>query len=1120
MSHRLSILFAWTILLIGASRGAAQDVVVDDAPPTDMTSARAALSRPITMHVDHASVAAALDAAIAAAQLDVIYHRELVTASEKVVTLDVKDVACGTVIDRILNGTGLQLVPVPGHRFTVLKRAADQTRAQAGDVGGRIIDAKTKQPVVGVRLTLDDTVQAVRSDAQGHYRFTNVSSGTHRITVRAVGYLRQTRVVTVTDDQTSVSDFTLETSVNTLDQVVVTATGTQRVRELGHVVSTINADSLVKEAPITNIGELLQSRVPGLQVLTGDGGEAGGEISLRLRGTSTFSLDPEPIVIVDGIRYQSNNLITYGGVSREDIRSQLGNPQSPLNNLNPNDIDKIEVVKGPSASTLYGPDAANGVIVITTKRGVPGKTIFNWYARPVSSDVPKSRLRHGYKIWSHTPSGAPFQANCTLNRQYEDQQCILDSITTGTPSVVDDRYSILAKNRPTWQYGANMSGGVSQLQYYLSGNYDSQVGAVHLAPAIQEFLQQQLGVHALSDAVRNPNTLQVLGSQGNMSTNAGSRSTVSLTAGYTQTNHRMAQPGIFVDQLTRGVHIPQTDTNIARYLGNPRFSLRTVEENANRFTSALNATTQVLPWLSMNGIVGIDLNGTTQHMMLPAGQLTPTDGGDAEDDRRSNVDRTATLGATALAHPGRLTFRSSLGVQYTYTHLDGVSVRGQGLAPGSTSIGTATSLSTTQLWSETVSLGTYGEEVVGLNDRLFLTGSLRYDGSTSFGEAYHPRPFPKAGLSWIASEEPFFKGMPGLRELRLRTSVGSASRYPTSLMKYGEEIGFPVPLEGQTQNAFDRDELANPLLRPEKSRESEFGADITVASDIAIGLTWHSRRVTDQLLNVSNSASLPRTWTNVGNMKLHGFEATVSIPVVDTRALRADLQLSYSDQRNTILSLGALSERRSSDGDSRAIGYPIGALFSDRPRVVGVMDTVGGGPDGIVFSNEIVFDTTHRFLGLSIPPKTYTASPRFSVLGGHVRISSLFDRQTGFLRLDRMQRDCRSTALCLGPFVKGTSLIDQARYFNAQNVDFLEPGDFTRWREFNVTADVPQRFLRIDPIHLHFTRATVSLQGRNLSLWTKYHGTDPESRNNGFISVESNGVPQARAWSFRFDITP
>jgi len=594
---------------------------------------------------------------------------------------------------------------------------------------------------------------------------------------------------------------------------------------------------------------------------------------------------------------------------------------------------------------------------------------------------------------------------------------------------------------------------------------------------------------------------------------------------YTQMNQRLANVGSFGTQYQRGAEVPWLDTTnaiavIVARVGDPFFSLQTSEENRTHWVGALNGTMPLFSWLTATGTVGLDLFGTINHLILPAG-LIPNNGGVAQDDRRNIVGRTGTFGLQALTHPGRLSFQSSVGVQYIYAHTDGLSGHAENLAPGSTSIGTGTYQSIRPLWSETVNLGTYGEEILGLNDRLFLTGSLRYDGSSSFGDKYHPRPYPKVGLSWIASEEPLLATLPGVHELRFRASYGAASRYPTSEMKLGSIAGFATGVEGSNQNIFSREELANPLLRPEHTQETEYGADATVLSNVNVRLTWHSRKTIDQLQPFQYVKGLPLSWANVGTVRAHGFEATVDVPIVSTPTTRADVSFGFSSRTDRVESLGGSPEDKGPYGNSFALGYPMDALFGQ--PILSVDDTVGGHADGIVFREEITRDTAYHFLGVLNPPRTFTAAPTVSLLNGWLRISALFDRQTGFLRYDNTSEGCPSTALCVAPFVTGTPLMLQAKYADSRREDWLLPGDFTRWQEFNVAVSVPPRFLQWNALHLRFSQATVSVLGRNLKLWTPYKSTDPASISGpfqGFLSGEANGIPQTRTWGFRFDITP
>jgi len=972
MTAALSMSVSLVATTLLSAQQPSHTVAVDDATRSKTAAAEARLNDVVSLTLDRVPLRTAIDSLAATANVTVLYQTAMVTSVARPVTLHAVRMRLRDAFSRVLDGTALQLVSLPGGQFSIIP-LRDATR-MAGGLAGTVTDRKTTRPVPHAEVVLDDSVSAVRTDETGRYRFPVVTAGAHRITVRAIGFSRQSRMVTVADNATVTADFALAATVNTLDQVVVTATGQQRIRELGHVVTQLNVDSLVQAAPITNMTELLQSRVPGLQVITGDGGVAGGEIALRIRGTSTRYLNPEPIVIVDGVRYHSNNLTSAGASSvMEDVRGNNGELQSPLNDINPNDIATIEVVKGPSASTLYGPDAANGVIVITTKRGAPGSTKFQWYARPVTSSIPKDRISTGYQIWSHDASGATYTQPCSLQQQYELQRCTLDSITVSKPLATDNQYSMLAKSRPTWLYGASLSGGVTQLQYFLSGNYTSQMGMLQVSPAVQTYLKQQLGAGALSDAVKNPNTLNVIGGHSAFSANPSPKTTLGLTVDYTQTNHRMAQPGIFFTQYNRGALQPGQDTaNLADIIDNPSFSLRTSEELTGHFKIGSTGTFEFLPWWSFSGTLGLDLTDAINHAVTPA-IASPGDQGGAQEDRRSNTDRNANLSSTAMAHAGLFSFRTTLGTDYVYDHLDGVTINGNGLAPGSTSFGTLANKSVYQEWTEAVTLGTFGEEIVGFRDRLFVTGSLRYDGSSTFGDSYHPRPYPKVGLSWIASEEPVLRNMPGLRELRFRGSYGAASNYPTSVMKLGTQYGYGTTVEGESQNIFVISALANPDLRPERSHEFEYGSDITIFNNIAIGLTWSRRRTDDQLYVLNNTGGLYQSWVNVGNMRASNFEATVDVPVYDAHNVRANLGFSYSYHEDKVLSLTGVPEYKDATGSSLAAGYPIGSVFGQ--PVIGAVDTVGNTQDGIVFSNEVVTDSVVRFLGVVTPPKTFTLTP-------------------------------------------------------------------------------------------------------------------------------------------------
>jgi len=1115
-----------TSLLAPFTPATAQRAVASDEGRNRHDATAAAdslLMRRVSVNLDRVPLRSALDLVARSANVHVTYQLELVDSVHKVVTLHARDITLGDAFERLFNGTPLQVLALPDARLGVSHRQTDGAAAQAnGNVQVDVTDAKTKRPVAGASVTLDDSVRHGRTDEQGRVIFANVAAGQHRVAVRGVGYTRRTGVVIVHDDSTSSIAIVMDAAINTLDQVVVTATGAQRYRELGHVVATINADSLVKTAPITTLADLLTARVPGLQVAT-SGGTVGGEIGLRLRGQTTLTLDPQPIVIVDGVRYRSTNTIanSYGDVVHDD-RPQQVEGRSPLNDLNVNDIETIDVVKGPSASTLYGPDAANGVIVITTKRGKVGKPDWHFYVHPsLRSSVPDTRLPTGYQAWGHdSASGATFMGNCTLLQQYKYHNCILDSITVSKVNASDANVNVLAPNRPQGQLGASVSGGAGMLRYFLSGNYDSQLGSLTIPARVARLVKQQTGTNVTS-LIKTPNSQQSVDVHANLSTDLSDRGTLGLATTVVQSTQRGINVNLFSNAIIAGrVPAGYTGADSVQYLDQYAYApyyLETSEMQSRRLTGAVNADYKLFPWLTVNGSAGVDMGSSTDVSIAPANTDYVGENGFGLSNGRTMNDRTLTGGATAIAKRGIWSFRTSLGAQYVYSHIDGLNVTASDLAPGSRSLGTAGSSYVTQVWTETVTLGTYGEEVVGLNDRLFLTGSLRVDGAASYGDAYHPRLFPKIGASWIASDEPFLRNTPGLNELRFRVSMGASSRAPTSGMKVGYINSDHVSLEGQNPTIYYLLNLANPNVRPEQTRETEYGADATMLGNrLHLSLTGYRRRINDQLVSFQEPQGLPSAqYINIGDATSSGFETTVTVNVFQAPSWNMDVMLNTDYQTSKLVRLGNVPPGLI--GAGYAVGFPLGAVFGR--RIIGVTDTVGGHADGIIFPEEVQY-SPFGYLGVAYPPHTYTLTPTLTLAHGHLRLSTLFDRQTGFIQGNPyLNSGCADYGTCLTGLVKTSSLLDQAR--TVSSATDYESGNFTRWREASATIDIPEQLMR----RVWMKHGQLSVAVRNLALWTAYNGPDPEANPGaGLLAYPPNntaiGIPNPRTWTIRFDINP
>ncbi|HUE95343.1 MAG TPA: TonB-dependent receptor plug domain-containing protein, partial [Longimicrobiaceae bacterium] len=243
--------------------------------------------------------------------------------------------------------------------------------AQArGTVAGRVVEAESLRPIEAAQVFIAGTGQGTLTNADGRYVIVNTPAGTHDITVARLGFRSATQVVTVTADATGVVDFQLSGEVLGLDEVVVTGTaGQARRREIGNSISQIITEDEIFARP-ADVEEMLQSRVPGVSV-TLTSGVVGDGADIRIRGTNSRALSNAPLIYVDGVRMQSDRYDLLSPVILGTQYSHQARP-SPLQDLNPDDIERIEVIKGAAATTLYGSEAATGVIQIFTKRGRTG----------------------------------------------------------------------------------------------------------------------------------------------------------------------------------------------------------------------------------------------------------------------------------------------------------------------------------------------------------------------------------------------------------------------------------------------------------------------------------------------------------------------------------------------------------------------------------------------------------------------------------------------------------------------------------------------------------------------------------------------------------------------------
>ena len=403
----------------------------------------------------------------------------------------------------------------------VLLTAATGAAAQQATIAGRIFAEGTNAPLPESRVLIVGSTLATTTGADGRYIIRNVPPGTVEVRVLRVGYQEQKRTVTIAAGGQSTLDFTLNAVVVRLQEIVTTATGEQRRVELGNAISMIDASRRVEETPISTVADLLVAKAPGVILMPAT--MSGAAATIRIRGLNSISLSNAPIMLIDGVRINAGSI--NGGVGGTNI--------SFLNSLSPEEIENIEIVKGPSAATLYGTDAANGVIVIKTKRGRAGNARWTWFAE---GDAISDRNKYPatYALWGHNPTNGRI-TRCQLATM-TPTTCVPDSLTSiNIP--MDKTIGPIALGRNS-DYGMQVSGGTEALRYFVSGDLFNEIGTYTMPAFSVQRLEDSLHL-SVRDDWRHPEAFQRQNVRMNLSAALSPTFDLNMNGGFSKTNQRL-----------------------------------------------------------------------------------------------------------------------------------------------------------------------------------------------------------------------------------------------------------------------------------------------------------------------------------------------------------------------------------------------------------------------------------------------------------------------------------------------------------------------------------------------------------------------------------------------------
>lgn len=1114
----------------------------------------AVLRRSISLALKGVSVPEALSEIGRQCGLKFAYRKDVLPAGARV-SLSASDISVEAALTVVLLDAGVDVELLPSGFVGLVPRATSAPAYRARQQGtasitGRVKDATTGEPLANAAVSIEPSTARTLTAPDGRYVLRNIPAGSYVVSVRFLGHIPVMKPIELLADSTKVADFAMVSTAATLDQIVTTGAGEQRRVELGNAIATINADSIAKTAPITSLTDLISGRTPNVDVqltsgMTGDGP------AIRIRGQGSITVPNDPILIIDGVRADGSP----GGAS--DVFGYLGTFPSPsrLNDLNPSEIESVEVLRGPSAATEYGTDAANGVIVVKTKHGHSGAPRWNVDAAQSVTTMP-AHFPDNYYSWGHTTGTAPTPVDCPLFATTGEPSaftgtCAVDSVTRFQPLSHTATTEFGTGTRS--QYGLQLSGGVPAMRYFVSGQATNEIGLLQMPPAEQARVAQTQG-RVIPENQRRPNALDQFNLRSTVDAVLGRTSDVNVVAGYANTSARIPNTSwvMIGAYLSPGYRDSLNGYSGYAGYGDPGYVFaRTNSEAVSRPTVGVHGNWRPRDWFAARGTVGLDdATRSTTTQVLPGQDPSQTDpatriGGYRARGLYQTRYYSADFGATVTASPFRdVTFKTALGVQYTDRRESGTAALVTNLAPVNPSLNGAVPLTDfgpagLELADESKTAGSYVEETIGVQSRLFLMAALREDAGSGFGSKYNAALYPKASISWLV--------VPESQLLRIRAAYGQSGVQPSS----GEALRLLTSSEtfrdGSFVPGYQIQQFGNANLRPERSEEVEGGADLSLrGGGLTVEFTAYRKISHDALINDPLPGSLgggspfvlygQSGQENLGSVVNEGLEMAVTGHLIDTRFLEWDATVGGSVNRNRLVRLApgvsSINNGYFATPYQQRTNYPVWGLWAVPIRYADLNH------DRVIEPNEVTQGDSTVYVGPSLPTRQLSVGSGWSLFQ-HLRIAAQIDYRGGYrianvigflANVNNVQPYTRAANDRTAP------LWDQARaeaaseYGGSMNAGFVEDASFVRWRELSATYTVPGAVVRA----LRAKEATVTLSARNLALWTRYSGADPEVNNNG-LQVISNGVntpavnhdagsdggavPQVRYWILRVDLS-
>ena len=1021
-------------------------------------------------------------------------------------------------------------------------------------VKGKVSDSDG-QPLIGATVNLGGTLQGASTDIDGNYMLSGaVKEGPYSLVFSYLGYAAQVQSITIgeaTKEQTI--DISLKEDRMNLDEVVVTGSTLRSTRRsLGNSINSVTAAQLEKSGS-TNLVSALQGKIPGAQITQNSGDPYGG-VTVRLRGVKSILGSSDPLYVIDGVIVSNSS----SNVSQTALRDQVGRASIGTNRLadiDPNEIESINVINGAAAAAQYGSRAANGVVLITTKRGQSGKPKISF-----TTSVGTSELRKKLPISTYGKQfGFPALRLATIGT-ISTAQVTANPGTTTVDITRDGVVSKLASNQvdvPRFDYqdliyqkaisnnnSLSVSGGNDKTSYYVSLGYSNNEGIIK-GTDFQRYNFRTRIDQRLTNWAKLSAGLSFVKSNSNEKANGN--------VFYSPIN------SIVITNNTTDANIRDADGNLKAVEPTRVNPLSTIEDmsfstGVNRTINDLQLTLFPIKNMTIDWVVGVDAASQIGRSLIkaypyqsvaglpleryPSGFASTTNNVAFQFNNDINVTYDWNI-------TNDLNLKTIAGTNYQYQRADFTRSNGEALAPFIQTVsGATTAVGTAYALDQSFLNGEFIQGTLGFKNWAYVTGAVRRDRSSKFSKESTNQIYPKISASIVASDLGFWKTS-GINKavdvFKLRFSRGEAGNL-NGIGSYDRFWSFnPTPNLGRA-TLLPSGTLANPNVKPERMTETEAGIDLGLfKSRVTLNATVYQQQVTDLVVNRTLAPSSGGTGfiTSLGSMENKGLELGLTITPIRTKNLNWDVSVLFNRNRNKITSLdnpnntfvGSVSFAGQNaavapvfliEGQPASVFYgfpyaknPDGSLLLTPQglpqRERGVQNptdltqfTASRGADG---------QPTGAFVRSIIgnPNPDWTGAVSTSLTWKGLSFSALLDAVQGVDVFNANKRTIENVGI--GPLSEKElkNELPRGYIFSLVNIEEfrVDPGSYVKLREISLSYKFPKFIKGVEGL-------TLSLVGRNLYSWDKFSGQDPETNAGGnddlLRGIDFGNVPIPRSY--------